>query len=178
MSPKWKSLKNSPKTTPNKIKVAREKLALTHEELGKKINEKASVLRNLEAGKMAPNNQLASKLEHMLKIKLACSNLRRKSSPVHLKILQPRINLRRPHRDRQERRGGGCRTKAVIVQRRLNREESSLDELKRLAESAGYTVVGTLEQTRPPDARYQIGAGKVEELAQMVEETWRWKSNF
>ena len=54
----------------SKIKLAREKLALTHEELGKKINEKASVLRNLEAGKMAPNNQLASKLEHMLKIKL------------------------------------------------------------------------------------------------------------
>lgn len=55
---------------PSKIRVAREKLGLTHEELGKKINEKASVLRNLEAGKMAPNNQLASKLEHMLKIKL------------------------------------------------------------------------------------------------------------
>jgi putative transcription factor len=54
----------------SKIKSAREKLSLTHEELGKKINEKASVLRNLEAGKMAPNNQLASKLEHMLKIKL------------------------------------------------------------------------------------------------------------
>ena len=54
----------------NKIKVAREKLMLTHEELGKRINEKASVLRNLEVGKMAPNNQLASKLEHMLKIKL------------------------------------------------------------------------------------------------------------
>jgi putative transcription factor len=53
-----------------KIRAAREKLALTHEELGKKINEKASVLRNLETGKMAPNNQLASKLEHMLKIKL------------------------------------------------------------------------------------------------------------
>jgi putative transcription factor len=54
----------------NEIRVAREKMCLTHEELGKKINEKASVLRNLEAGKMAPNNQLASKLEHMLKIKL------------------------------------------------------------------------------------------------------------
>ena len=54
----------------NKIRAAREKLALTHEELGKRINEKASVLRNLEAGKMEPNNQLASKLEHMLKIKL------------------------------------------------------------------------------------------------------------
>jgi len=47
----------------NKIKAAREKLMLTHEELGKKINEKASVLRNLEAGKMSPNNQLASKLK-------------------------------------------------------------------------------------------------------------------
>jgi GTPase len=28
-----------------------------------------------------------------------------------------------------------------------------------------------LEQTRPPDSRYQIGAGKVEELARMVQET-------
>jgi putative transcription factor len=54
----------------NKIRAAREKLCLTHEELGKKINEKASLLRNLETGKMAPNNQLATKLEHMLKIKL------------------------------------------------------------------------------------------------------------
>jgi len=60
----------------------------------------------------------------------------------------------------------------------LNREESSLDELKRLAEAAGYTVVGTLEQTRPPDARYQIGAGKVEELAQMVNETGAEKIIF
>jgi len=60
----------------------------------------------------------------------------------------------------------------------LNREESSLDELKRLAEAAGYTVVGTLEQTRPPDARYQIGAGKVEELAQMVNETGAGKIIF
>lgn len=31
-------------------------------------------------------------------------------------------------------------------------------------------MVGVLEQTRPPDARYQIGAGKVEELASMVKE--------
>jgi GTPase len=28
-----------------------------------------------------------------------------------------------------------------------------------------------MEQTRPPDSRYQIGAGKVEELARMVDET-------
>jgi GTP-binding protein HflX len=52
----------------------------------------------------------------------------------------------------------------------LNREESSLPELKSLAQSAGYTIVGTMEQTRRPDSRYQIGAGKVEELAKMVEE--------
>jgi GTP-binding protein HflX len=57
------------------------------------------------------------------------------------------------------------------VQRRKNFEPSSLDELKRLAESAGYTVVGKMEQTREADARYQIGAGKVEELAKLVKET-------
>jgi len=32
-------------------------------------------------------------------------------------------------------------------------------------------VVGKLEQVREPDSRYQIGAGKVEELAQLVKET-------
>ena len=54
----------------SKIRVAREKLGLSHEDLGKKINEKASLLRHVETGKMAPNNQLANKLEHVLKIKL------------------------------------------------------------------------------------------------------------
>jgi putative transcription factor len=53
-----------------KIRQAREKLCLSHEELGKKINEKASVLRKLETGKMTPNNMLVTKLEHALKIKL------------------------------------------------------------------------------------------------------------
>jgi len=52
------------------IRQAREKLGLSHEELGKKINEKASVLSNLETGKMTPNNVLVTKLEHALKIKL------------------------------------------------------------------------------------------------------------
>ena len=64
------------------------------------------------------------------------------------------------------------------MQRRLNREASSLDELKNLAEAAGYTVVAELEQTRKPDARYQIGAGKVEELAAMVKETGAEKILF
>jgi putative transcription factor len=53
-----------------KIRQAREKLGLSHEELGKKINEKASVLSKLETGKMTPNNMLVTKLEHALKIKL------------------------------------------------------------------------------------------------------------
>jgi GTPase len=57
------------------------------------------------------------------------------------------------------------------VQRRLNREPSTLPELKNLAEAAGYNVVAEFEQTRRPDARYQIGAGKVEELAALVKET-------
>jgi GTP-binding protein HflX len=40
-----------------------------------------------------------------------------------------------------------------------------------LAESAGYTVAGKMEQVREPDSRYQIGAGKVKELAELVKET-------
>jgi putative transcription factor len=54
----------------NKIRAARERLLLSHEDLGKKINEKASLLRHIETGKAAPNNQLATKLEHTLRIKL------------------------------------------------------------------------------------------------------------
>ncbi len=56
-----------------KIRQAREKLGLSHEELGKRLNEKASVLSKLETGKMTPNNILVSKLEHALKIKLLVS---------------------------------------------------------------------------------------------------------
>jgi len=54
----------------SKIRQAREKMGLSHEKLGKKINEKASVLSKLETGKMTPNNILVTKLEHALKIKL------------------------------------------------------------------------------------------------------------
>ena len=39
-----------------------------------------------------------------------------------------------------------------------------------MAESAGYNVVGRIEQVREPDPRYQIGAGKVKELAQLTKE--------
>jgi len=53
-----------------KIRVAREKLGLTHEDVGKKINEKVSLLRKIETGRMTPDNKLATKLEHTLRIKL------------------------------------------------------------------------------------------------------------
>ncbi|MEM3578149.1 MAG: multiprotein bridging factor aMBF1 [Candidatus Bathyarchaeia archaeon] len=53
-----------------KIKQAREKLGLSHKDLGKKLNEKVSVLRKIETGKMTPDDILAKKLEHELKIKL------------------------------------------------------------------------------------------------------------
>lgn len=64
------------------------------------------------------------------------------------------------------------------MQRRLNHETSSLEELKNLAEAAGYTVVAKIEQIREPDSRYQIGAGKVEELAALVKETGAEKIIF
>ena len=76
-----------------KIRAAREKLGLTHEELGKKINEKTSVLRNLETGKMAPNNQLASKLEHMLKIKLLVPISEEKVPPPTSKSANQELTL-------------------------------------------------------------------------------------
>jgi putative transcription factor len=53
-----------------KIRQARENLGISHEELGKKINEKVSVLRKIETGKVKPDNILVTKLEHALKIKL------------------------------------------------------------------------------------------------------------
>jgi len=56
------------------------------------------------------------------------------------------------------------------VQRRLSRERSSLDELESLAVSAGYNVVDKMEQIRERDPSYQIGSGKVEELAALVKQ--------
>jgi putative transcription factor len=53
-----------------KIRQAREKLGLSHEDLGKRINEKVSLLRKIETGKMTPDNRLALLLERTLKIKL------------------------------------------------------------------------------------------------------------
>ncbi len=53
-----------------RVRRAREGLELSHEDLGRKIGEKVSVLRKIESGKMTPDLMLAEKLEHALKIKL------------------------------------------------------------------------------------------------------------
>lgn len=53
-----------------RVRQAREKMGLTHEELGKKINEKVSVLKKIETRKIKPDDKLAAKLEHALRIKL------------------------------------------------------------------------------------------------------------
>ena len=52
------------------IREAREVAGLDHDELGRRINEKTSVLKKLEAQKMRPDNKLAGKLQYALKIKL------------------------------------------------------------------------------------------------------------
>jgi len=52
------------------IRSAREKLGMTQEELGMKINEKPSVISHLENGSMKPSDALARKLEHFLKVQL------------------------------------------------------------------------------------------------------------
>jgi len=56
-----------------RVRQAREGLELSHEDLGKKIGEKVSVLRKIESDKMTPDHMLAEKLEHALKIKLLVS---------------------------------------------------------------------------------------------------------
>ena len=52
------------------IKNARELMGITQEELGRRINEKPSVISHLETGSMKPDDALARKLEHFLKIQL------------------------------------------------------------------------------------------------------------
>ena len=66
----------------NLIRAAREKLLLSHEDLGQKINEKASVLKHIESRKMAPNNLLATKLEHTLKVKLLVPIIPEKTAAI------------------------------------------------------------------------------------------------
>jgi len=65
--------------------------------------------------------------------------------------------------------------RVILVQRNEPTNDESknirkLIELQDLAISANNKVVGDVTQTRRPDRKYQIGRGKVEELALMIEE--------
>jgi putative transcription factor len=53
-----------------KIKKAREKLGWSQEDLGLKVNEKASLIGKIETEKFVPSNVITRKLEHILGITL------------------------------------------------------------------------------------------------------------
>ncbi len=57
----------------------------------------------------------------------------------------------------------------VLVKRVDSGESASLDELRDLTESAGYTVVDEVTQSRQKDAAYEIGEGKAREVAARVD---------
>ena len=52
------------------LRQAREKMGLSHEDLGRRIREKVSVIKKIEREKMVPDQNLASRLEHALRVKL------------------------------------------------------------------------------------------------------------
>ncbi len=69
---------------------------------------------------------------------------------------------------------GSPMKRIVVVQRNDHNSDAAADsrklsELKELAHAARYVVVGTFVQSRYPDRKYQIGRGKVDELAELVE---------
>jgi len=53
-----------------RVRVAREHLGWTPEVLGKKLNEKKSVILKLESGGLHPPDALVHKIEHLLKVRL------------------------------------------------------------------------------------------------------------
>ena len=55
------------------VREARMKKGLTHEQLGLKMNEKATILRKIETGALKPDEIFASKLARHLDIKLYVS---------------------------------------------------------------------------------------------------------
>ncbi|MFP4625455.1 MAG: GTPase HflX [Natronomonas sp.] len=60
---------------------------------------------------------------------------------------------------------------SAILAKRTDAGEPDIDELRELARAAGYRVTGSVTQTRTEDAEFNIGKGKVGELAGLVTET-------
>ncbi|MDH5438219.1 MAG: multiprotein bridging factor aMBF1 [Candidatus Bathyarchaeota archaeon] len=71
-----------------RVKRGREKLGLSHKDLGRKIGEKVSLLRKIESGKMTPDHKLASKLEYTLRVKLLAPLSEPKVPSTHLPQLR------------------------------------------------------------------------------------------
>jgi len=64
------------------VRKARERLGLSHEDLGRKIKEKVSVIRKIETEKIVPDRRVANKLEHALGIKLLVPLVEPKVPPI------------------------------------------------------------------------------------------------
>jgi GTP-binding protein HflX len=60
---------------------------------------------------------------------------------------------------------------AILVKRIDPKEkDASFDELEELAHSAGYEILDRVSQVRTPDKAFNVGKGKVEEIAALVEQ--------
>ncbi|ELY53394.1 GTPase HflX [Natronococcus jeotgali] len=59
----------------------------------------------------------------------------------------------------------------AIIAKRVDSGTADTTEIRELAEAADYTVVGEVTQSRTADAALQLGEGKAEELAAVVERT-------
>lgn len=61
-------------------------------------------------------------------------------------------------------------TDQAVIVKRTERGTPDTTEITDLAHAAGYTVLGEIVQTRSEDAEYNLGSGKVDELAALVHE--------
>jgi putative transcription factor len=92
------------------VRRAREELGLTHEDLGRRISEKISVIRKIETERMIPDHRLAGKLEHTLGIKLLAPITEPKvppsfSSPSKDVTLGEIVHLKDARRSRRKHEG-------------------------------------------------------------------------
>lgn len=75
------------------VREAREKIGLSHEDLGRKLGEKVSVLKKIESEKMSPDEKLATKLEHALKVKLLVQSEEHKVPEIASTPQSPTLTL-------------------------------------------------------------------------------------
>jgi GTP-binding protein HflX len=60
---------------------------------------------------------------------------------------------------------------AILVKRIDPKDkDASFDELEELAHSGGYEILGYVSQVRTPDKAFNVGKGKVKEIAELVEQ--------